>query len=261
MSGDYEFLRYEVQDRIATISLDRPPVNAIHEAMTLEYFDALARADAEPEVRALVLRGEGRGLSAGDDLAYLESFGQAEMARFVELFYVQQVERVRALHKPIIASVHGFAREGACTMAFVCDMVICADDATFGYPGISALAAPPGMHVWILQRLIGRMRAAELILTGEPIDAETAGRLGLVTRVVPRIALEAEARALAGKLAALSPLALERTRSLVFEMEDMPFSQVPARAARAISEAFDSQDSREARRAFREKRPPVWQGR
>ena len=261
MSGPYETLQYEVTGGIATIMLDRPPVNVIDEAMTLEYFDALSRADADDEVRVLILGGKGKGLSAGVDIRYIEGFGTDEMARFVELFYVEQVERVRALTKPIIAQVHGFAREGACTMAFTCDMVIAADDATFGYPGVPHLAAPPGMHVWHLQQLLGRMRAAELILTGDPIGAEEAGRLGLVTRVVPRAELETATRHLAARLAAMSPLALRRTRDLIFEMESMDFKDVPRRAARAISEAFSSEDSKEARRAFREKRPPRWTGR
>ena len=74
-------------------------------------------------------------------------------------------------------------------MAFTCDMVVASDDSSFGYPGVPNLAAPPGMHVWHLQKLIGRMRAAELILTGDPIDAAEAGRLGLVTKVVPQAEL------------------------------------------------------------------------
>ena len=260
MSG-YEHIEYAVAERVATITLNRPPVNLIDEALTMEYFDALERADASEEVGVIVLNGRGRGLSAGVDIRMMESFGTEEMARFVQLFYVEQVERVRALRKPIIASVHGFAREGACTMAFTCDMVIAADDATFGYPGVPNLAAPPGMHVWHLQRLIGRMRATELILTGDPIGAEEAGALGLVTKVVPRSELETETNRLACRLAGLSPLALKVTRDLIYEMEDMPFAEVPRRAARAISEAFASEDSLEARRAFNEKRAPVWKGR
>ena len=230
---DYQHLEYAVRNRVATITLNRPPVNLIDEALTLEYFDALARADTSDDVGVIVLNGRGKGLSAGVDIRMMESFGTEEMAQFVQRFYVEQVERVRALSKPIIASVHGFAREGACTMAFTCDMVIAADDATFGYPGVPNLAAPPGMHVWHLQRLLGRMRATELILTGDPIGAEEAGALGLVTRVVPRADLEAETERLAGRLATLSPLALKVTRDLIYEMEDMPFAEVPRRAALA----------------------------
>jgi len=261
MSAEYQFLDYDATDSIASIKLNRPPVNAIHEAMTDEYFDALERADNDDTVSVLILSGKGNGLSAGADLRYLEAFGTEEMASFLEKFYVSQVERVRGLTKPIIASVHGFAREGACTMAFTCDMVIASDDASFGYPGVPNLAAPPGMHVWHLQKLIGRMRAAELILTGDPIDAKEAGRLGLVTKVVPRAALQSETYTLAAKLALMSPLGLRVTRNLIYEMEHMDFKEVPRRALEATSGAFASDDSKEARKAFNEKRKPIWKGR
>lgn len=260
MSADYKFILYDVADNIASITLNRPPVNAIHLAMTEEYFDALSRADNDSDVKVIILSGAGKGLSAGADLRYLKEFGTDEMAAFLEKFYVEQVERVRGLTKPIIASVHGFAREGACTMAFTCDMVVASDDASFGYPGVPNLAAPPGMHVWHLQRLLGRMRAAELILTGDPIEAVEAGRLGLVTKVVPRADLEMETRKLASRLAAMSPLALRVTRDLIYEMENMDFADVPRRALEATSGAFASNDSLEARRAFNEKRKPVWTG-
>lgn len=261
MSAEYLFLDYDTSDGIASITLNRPPVNAIHEAMTDEYFNALERADNDDTVSVLVLSGKGKGLSAGADLQYLEAFGTTEMASFLEKFYVEQVERVRGLTKPILASVHGFAREGACTMAFTCDMIIASDDASFGYPGVPNLAAPPGMHVWHLQKLIGRMRATELILTGEPIDAKEAGRLGLVTKVVPRAELQTETYRLAAKLASMSPLALHVTRNLIYEMENMDFRDVPRRALEAISGAFASEDSKEARKAFNEKRKPIWKGR
>ena len=261
MTSDYKFLHYDVSEAIVSIKLDRPPVNAIHEAMTDEYFDALDHADGDDAVKVIVLSGEGKGLSAGADLKYLAGFGTDEMARFLEKFYIEQVERVRGLSKPIIAAVHGYAREGACTMAFTCDMVVASDDSSFGYPGVPNLAAPPGMHVWHLQKLIGRMRAAELILTGDPIDAAEAGRLGLVTKVVPRAELESKTTELAKRLAAMSPLALKVTRDLIYEMENMDFKDVPRLALKATSGAFDSEDSKEARRAFNEKRAPVWKGR
>ena len=146
-------------------------------------------------------------------------------------------------------------------MAFTCDMVIASDDASFGYPGVPNLAAPPGMHVWHLQKLIGRMRAAELILTGDPIDAKEAGRLGLVTKVVSRANLQSETYKLAAKLASMSPMALRVTRNLIYEMEHMDFKEVPRRSLEAISGAFASDDSKEARKAFNEKRKPIWKGR
>lgn len=259
MTTSFEHLRYSVEDGIAEIRLDRPPLNLIDLDLTHEYLAALDRANSDQAARVIVLSGEGKGLSAGVDIKVLRDYDSAQMREFVELFYVEQVRRVRGLSKPIMAAVQGFAREGACTMAFSCDMVVAADDATFGYPGVPNLAAPPGMHVWHLQQLLGRMKAAWLILSGQPFSADEADRHGMVTRVVPRDELMTTTRAMARTLADLSPRALRDTRNLMYQMESMDFSRVPEVAADAISSAFDSADSLEARQAFLEKRAPVWQ--
>ncbi len=258
---NYRTLNYSVESGIARIELDKPPLNLIDEASTLEYHRALKAADADKTAQVVILSGAGKGLSAGVDLKYLMQFESADMEQFLRLFYVETLNIVRGLSKPIMAEVHGYAREGACTLAFACDMVIAADDADFGYPGVPNLAGPPGMHVWFLQRLIGRMRAAELIFTGEPISAQEAYRLGLITRVVPANELARATGELALKLCQMSPLALKRTRDLMYQMEDMPFKDVPETALQALSAAFDSEDGKEARAAFIEKRKPKWTGR
>jgi len=259
--SDFTTLKYTVQNHIAEITLDRPPANLIDYELTYDYLKALDLADADEDVRVIILRGEGKGLSGGVDLKFLESFGPVEMKEFLSLFYIKTVERVRALNKPIICAVQGYAREGACTLAFACDMILASDDADFGYPGVPNLAAPPGMHVWHLQKLIGRMKAAELILTGDPMPASEADRLGLITRMVKREDLLSETRKLAAKIAALSPVGLKAARELMYRVEDMSFKQVPPTALDAMAVAFASEDSKEARKAFVEKRPPVWKGR
>jgi len=257
----YEALRVERSDHVGEIVLDRPPLNLLDADTTREYLAALDELDRDTDIRVIVLSGAGRGLSGGVDIKFLERFGPVEMRQFLSMFYVETVARVRALSKPIIACVHGYAREGACTLAFACDMVIASDDADFGYPGVPNLAAPPGMHVWHLQKLLGRMRAAELVFTGEPIGAQEAAALGLITRMVPRDRLRDETMALARKIAGMSPLALRTTRELMHRVEDMSFREVPPTALDSVALAFASEDSREARRAYIEKRPPVWKGR
>lgn len=259
--SDYKTLNYSVKSGIARIELDRPPLNLITEESTLEYHSALHAADDDETARVLILSGAGKGLSAGVDLKYLMQFESADMERFLRLFYIETLKIVRGLSIPVIAEVHGYAREGACTLAFACDMIIAADDADFGYPGVPNLAGPPGMHVWFLQRLIGRMRAAELIFTGDTISAQEAYKFGLITKVVPRIGLTNAVEELALKLCQMSPLALKRTRDLLYQMEDMPFTEVPEAALRALSATFDSEDGKEAKAAFLEKRKPKWTGR
>lgn len=261
MTGSYSFIRYAAAEGIAEITLDRPPLNLLHEDMTLEYFDALETADADPEVRVVVVSGAGKGLSGGMDLKHALAFGEDAMADFLRLFYVEQMRRCRAMTKPMIAMVHGFAQEGGCTMAYGCDMIIAAVDATFGYPGVPNAGIPPGMHVWFLQRTIGRMKAAELIYTGKSITAVEAERLGLITRAVPNAELRIETMKLAAEVAAMSPHTLKITRRFMYEVEDLPFSEVPEAALKVVSRAFGSEDSKEARRAFNEKRKPRWKGR
>lgn len=260
-SHEYKTLLYTVHDGIAEVRLNRPPLNLLDEDATLEYHRALIAADKDSDVKVIILCGNGKGLSAGLDLKFLKSFSTQDMQVFLRLFYVETVRIVRSLTKPIIAAVHGYAREGACTLAFLCDMIIASDDADFAYPGVPNLAGPPGMHVWFLQRLIGRMKAAELILTGDPISAIEAERIGMITRCCPRDQLDSQAHALASRLAQMSPLALRRTRDLMYKMESMDFDEIPELALTALAETFDSEDSQEARRAFLEKRQPKWVGR
>jgi len=257
---DFSTLNYVVNKGKAEIILNRPPLNLIDYDLTYDYLAALELADNDPNVKVIILRGEGRGLSGGVDIRFLQEFGASEMKEFLNLFYVKTVERVRALQKPIIAVVHGFAREGACTLAFACDMILASDDSDFGYPGVPNLASPPGMHVWHLQKLIGRMKAAKLILTGDPMPAIEAERLGLVTDIYPQDQLLAETYKLADRLCEMSPLALRSARELMYRTEDMNFKQVPPTALDAMAAAFATDDSKEARKAFTEKRKPVWTG-
>lgn len=259
--GEHQFIRYSVRDGIAEIVLDRPPLNLVHEEMARQYLAALDDADADAGARVVVLSGAGKGLSGGLDLKHALEYGEEAMAAFLRLFYVEQMRRCRAMTKPMIAMVHGFAQEGGCTMAYGCDMVIAADDAKFGYPGVPNAGIPPGMHVWFLQRIIGRMKAAELIYTGKSISAPEAERLGLITRAVPAAELRAETMALAARIAAMSPHTLKITRRFMYDIAELPFDDVPEAALKVVSEAFGTEDSREARRAFAEKRKPEWKGR
>jgi enoyl-CoA hydratase/carnithine racemase len=236
-------------------------LNLVHEEMTREYLAALDAADHDPAVRVVVLSGAGKGLSGGLDLKHALDYGEEAMAAFLRLFYVDHMRRCQAMTKPMIAMVHGFAQEGGCTLAYGCDMIIAAEDAKFGYPGVPNAGIPPGMHVWFLQKIIGRMKAAELIYTGKSITATEAERLGLITRAVPATDLRSETMALAARIAAMSPLTLKITRKFIYDVADLDFADVPEAALKVVSEAFESEDSKEARRAFKEKRKPEWKGR
>ncbi|MEC8471236.1 MAG: enoyl-CoA hydratase/isomerase family protein, partial [Pseudomonadota bacterium] len=120
----YSALRYRVAEGIAHIVLDRPPLNLIDEVLTREYHDALQRAEASTDCRVIILSGSGRGLSGGLDIKFVEAFGQEKMEQFLRLFYVDTLAICRSLSKPLITMVQGYAREGACTLAFAGDLII-----------------------------------------------------------------------------------------------------------------------------------------
>ena len=179
------------------------------------------------------------------------------MEEFLRLFYVDTLAICRSLSKPLITMVQGYAREGACTLAFAGDLIIAADDADFGYPAVPNLAGPPGMHVWFLQRLIGRMKAAELIYTGEPISALDASSMGLITKTVPAASLEAETLRMAAKIAAMSPLAIKRTRKLFSKWKTWRSQRCQMSHSGAVRSLFQRRQQRSTACVSRET-PPNW---
>ncbi len=155
--------------------------------------------------------------------------------------------------------MNGPALEAGCTIAFACDMIVAADTASLGYPGL-AVGVPPGSHIWHAQRIVGRMKAAQMIFTAEPIGAVEAERIGLITKVVPADKLEEETLRLASRIASMSPALLKITRELFYRVENMDYWTAIKTIADTVSLSFDTMDSKEGRRAFVEKRKPVWQG-
>ena len=253
----YSGLRYRVAEGIAHIVLDRPPLNLIDEVLTREYHHALQQAEADPDCRVIILSGSGKGLSGGLDIKFVEAFEQEEMEKFLRLFYVDTLAICRSLSKPLITMVQGYAREGACTLAFAGDLIIAADDADFGYPAVPNLAGPPGMHVWFLQRLIGRMKAAELIYTGEPISALDASSMGLITKTVPAASLEAETLRMAAKLPRCLRLRSKEPKAAFRNGRHGVLRGARCRTQGAVRSLFQRRQQRSAACVSRET-PPNW---
>jgi len=171
------------------------------------------------------------------------------------------VDRVAALRTPTIAAVRGFALGGGCELAMACDMLIAGDDAKLGQPEILIGVIPGAGGTQRLARAIGKARAMELILTGRRIDAAEADRLGLVTAVVPADQTLDRALELAGRVAALPPLAVRSAKAAIRATQELPLSE-GLRAERDGFEAlFATDDQREGMTAFLEKRPAAWRGR
>jgi enoyl-CoA hydratase len=244
------------------VTLNRPRVlNALDAAMFRELGDVLGRAGADDEVRVLVLTGAGdKSFAAGADLKELAAetpAGARDLARRGQHVF----NRLERLGKPVIAAINGFALGGGCELAMACTIRLAADTAQLGQPEITLGLIPGFGGSQRLPRLVGRARAAELLLTGRSIDAEEACRIGLVTRVVPAADLMATARDLARTVAAGPPLAVRYMLAALVEGADMPLDQAQEYEAGLFGLAAATEDMREGTAAFLEKRKPQFKGR
>jgi enoyl-CoA hydratase len=255
--GSYEHLHLDVSEYIATVRLDRPPVNAITMAVYREIEAVFTEvSDRIDDVRVAILTGTGRYFCAGRDMKVADSEPQekrnaAVRAAFSALYHCAV---------PVIAAVNGPALGAGLTLVTDCDMIIASDTATFGLPEINA-GLCGGMTS--TKRGFNQYQGRKLYFTGEPISAQELYRLGIADSVVSPDQLVTEALKLAAKLAAKSPLALRAAKWSANEVEKiLDFEQ----AYRAVESRVTlglamTEDHREAVRAFIEKRPPVFVGR
>jgi cyclohexa-1,5-dienecarbonyl-CoA hydratase len=259
MPHSYHHINFTTEDRVARISLARPPLNVLNIAMMQEIGAALDELVSERELVAIVFEGapNSRAFSAG---VAVEEHVTETIYQMLDSFHSIFRSLVQ-LSKPTIALVDGAALGGGCELVAACDIVIATDRARFGQPEIKLGVFPPVACV-LLPRVIGEKRARELILTGDLIDATEALRLGLINYVVPGDRLEQKTQEILAKLRESSGVALEATgralelgrgRSLdavLSEVEDM-----------YLNELMKTEDAGEGIQAFMEKRKPVWRNR
>lgn len=241
-----------VENGIMTITLNRPEAsNALNAATAEVIVESIDRANADPDVRVIVLTGSGEKVfSAGMDL---KAFAAGENMRVVG----EAIQRVRTCRKPVIAAINGTAMAGGFELMLCCDLMVAADHAKFGIPEVKRglVAAGGGTR---LPRRIPLQVALEMGLTGEPISAQRALELGLVNRVVPAADVVATAHQLAGLITANGPLAVQATKQLMLaEIGPDNAEEV----AKATAHVFGSEDAREGATAFAQKRAPEWKGR
>jgi len=246
-----------VANHIAILTLNHPEKrNALSEAMLLSLKDQFAEIAGNREVRVVILRGEGPVFSAGHDLREMVDGDEPHYAALFSLC-TEVMEAVRKLPQPVIAQVHGVATAAGCQLAATCDLVVAAEQATFATPGvkIGLFCSTPAVA---LARAVPAKKAMEMLLTGNPISAHEAERIGLVSRVVPADHLEEETLNLARQIAAASAYTLGIGKRAFYEQLplDRPAAyQVAQKAMVANAQAADAQ---EGMKAFLEKRPPRW---
>lgn len=247
----------EQRDNVLVITINRPEAkNALNADVARGIAEGVDRLDADPELRCGVLCGAGSIFSSGMDL-------KAFLAGETPLLGDRGLCGITAAppKTPLIAAVEGWALAGGFELMLACDLVVASTAARFGVPEVKrALVAGAGGAFLLAQR-IPRAMALELLLTGDPFDAEKAERVGLVNKLVdPGTALDAACE-LAAAIAANGPLAVTATKAVVLEGASWSPAEGHVAQGRHLAPVFRSEDSREGARAFAERRAPVWQGR
>jgi len=259
-----EAVLYETRGPAAWITLNRPEkLNALNGAVLEGLNAALDRAAADDEVKVVVLKGAGeRAFSAGYDLSAEAAHADIPAHEWhgVLATDVDATMKLWALPKPTIAAVHGYCLAGGCELAMACTLRIASENARFGQPEVKLGIIPGYAGTQRLPRLVGKGRAHEMILSGEPIDAQEACRIGLANRVVPLKDLIAAAEALARKVMANGPLAVQFAMEAVNHGMEMSEAQGEFLEATLFGLCCTTADMREGTRAFLEKRPPKFVG-
>ncbi len=258
----YETIVVEREGPVAVVTLNRPKVlNALNAAMIGELRELFAAFELDDAVRAVVLTGAGdRAFAAGADIGELNALpspvAAVRLARRGQALTLQ-IER---LSKPVIAAVNGFALGGGCELAMGCDIRIASENAKFGQPEVNLGLLPGYGGTQRTAKLLGRGMAMYLCLSGEPIDAREAHRAGLVERVVPHAELLAEAKRVAGVIAAKAPLAIAAAKRAVDDGLALPLAAGLEIEALHFATLVGTADFAEGTKAFLEKRKAVFTG-
>lgn len=253
-------VHYAVSDAVAEITLDRAPVNALSMPLIDGVLEALGKAKDDTSVRAVVIASAHKVFCAGLDLDIVRGKRGLDAKTFLERLYFALNDVQYRMGKPTIAAVDGAARAGGMTIAVSCDMIIAGDAATFGYPEID-VGLIPALHFVQLPRLVGKHQAFGPLFLGDPFDAATAFRMGLVSEIVPKGSALDRARTIARRFAEKSPAIMKIGRDAFMRAVDADYRRAIEHAADSFALVASTQDCQEGLDAFVEKRPPKYTGR
>lgn len=253
----YNTVIVEKEDVIGIITLNRPKqLNTFNTELGRELNQALIQLDNDKAIRVIVIKGAGKAFSAGIDLSEYKGKSHREYYEWVSL--MEQMNHVIAcMKKPVIACAHGYAVANGAGLIAACDLAVVAEGIKIGTSAINVGLFCMGPAV-PLSRSIGRKRCLEMLLTGDMVDAQDAERWGLVNKVVPEDQLFDTAMALAKKLAAKSPLAIQMGKRAFYGMSDMEFAKALEYSNEVFAGLCVTQDAEEGVSAFLEKREAVW---
>ena len=249
------------EGRVAILTVNRPDkLNALNDQVRDEMLAALAEIQADDTIGAVVITGAGeKSFIAGADISEFAGrapFDQRHAMRSPRVFDV-----MAAFPKPVIAMINGFCLGGGCELAMSCDIRVASDKARFGQPEIKLGLIPGGGGTQRLPRLVGMGHAMRIILSGDMIPAEEAGRIGLADLVVPHDELRAKTLELAAKIASFSPVTVKVAKEALRASEKLPIEDGISYERDLFCLCFSTEDKAEGVAAFLEKRPAAWKGR
>ncbi len=254
----YTTILTETRGRIGLVTLNRPEaMNALNHTLTRELMDALEAFDNDDAIGAMVITGNQKAFAAGADIKEMADKTVQEM---YDNDFIAQFGRIRAIRKPVIAAVSGWALGGGCEIALSCDMVIASETAKFGQPEITIGVIPGAGGTQRLPRAVGKAIAMEMVLNNRTLSAQEALGFGLVNRVVPVEAYLDEALKLAAEVASRAPVAIRSAKKMVNQAYERFLGDSLLEEKKEFYNLFATEDQKEGMRAFAEKRAPQWKG-
>ncbi len=253
-------VKLEIQNGVATIIMNRPEaMNALNGKVLRELKEAIAQVRDAPDVRAVIVTGEGPAFVAGADIRAMMAKNLIEIREFTR-FGHEVLSDIERLEKPVIAAINGFALGGGLELALACDIRLASTEARMGFPEVG-LGIFPGLGgTQRTTRLLGKGRACELIFSGDQIGAKEAADIGLVNRAVPPRQLMAEARRLAERIARQGPVAVGRAKAAINQALQADLDAGLAFELEAVTQMFGTEDQNEGMTAFLERRRPEFKG-
>ena len=261
MSKEREYVHFRIDNRIATVTVDRPPVNALNRQVEDEIEEVFEELGTLSEVGAVIVTGGGeRAFIAGADIKAILEKGPKE-AYEMSASTQRILSKIENFDGIVIAAVNGLALGGGCELALACDIRVADESAVLGFPEVGLGLLPGAGGTQRLARLVGVGKAKEMILTGDPVNAAEAKRIGLVEKTASKGEAVLEAREISNRILTRGPIAVSNAKKAISEGIDMTFEDGLKRETQLFSALFETQDMKEGVEAFLEKRKPNFVGR